>query len=232
MKKLLLLTLLTLGLNAQAIYATFDVVANQKANIAFNASGVVEKIYVDIGSKVKKGDIIAKLDNNDTLALLESAKNSYQYAQKDLDRQYRVRNIIEEAKLDAYRHKFNNAKHQLSYQQILYDRTYLKAPFDGVVSDKRIEIGDVVSGMMLSTAFVIESHEDIVLQLKFDSKYWDSVKVGDIFQYKLDGSNQEHNGTISKLYPTVDAKTRMLKAEVKAKDIPIGLFGSGYIGVK
>jgi len=224
--------LLTLGVYAKEIYATFDVVANQKANIAFNASGVVEKIYVDIGSKVKKGDIVAKLDNNDTLALLNSAKNSYTFAKKDLDRQYRVRDIIEEAKLDAYRNKFNHAKHQLSYQQILYDRTYLKAPFDGVVSDKKIEIGDVVSGMMLATAFTIQSDNDIVLQLKFDSKYWSEVKVGNSFRYTLDGSDKEHRGTISKLYPTVDPKTRMLKAEVKAKDIPIGLFGSGYIEVK
>jgi len=232
MKKLLLLTLLTLGLNAKEIYATFDVVANQKANIAFNASGVVEKILVDIGSRVQKGDIVAKLENNDTKSMLDSAKNSYKYAKKDLDRQYRVRNIIEEAKLDSYRNKFNHAKHQLTYQQILFDRTYLKAPFDGVVSDKKVEIGDVVSGMMLATAFSIESDKDIRLLLKFDSKYWQDIKVGDGFRYTLDGSKKEHSGSISKIYPTIDAKTRLMKAEVKAKDIPIGLFGSGYIIVK
>ncbi|MEA2029602.1 MAG: efflux RND transporter periplasmic adaptor subunit [Campylobacterota bacterium] len=232
MKKLLLLALLTLGLQAKEIYATFDVVANQKANIAFNASGVVEKIFVDIGSEVKKGDIVAKLENNDTKSMLDSAKNSYKYAKKDLDRQYRVRNIIEEAKLDAYSNKFNSAKHQLNYQQILYDRTYLKAPFDGVVSDQKVEIGDVVSGMMLTTAFTIQSNNDIKLLLKFDSKYWQKIKVGDAFRYTLDGSTEEHNGTISKIYPTIDPKTRLMKAEVLTQDIPIGLFGSGYIVVK
>jgi RND family efflux transporter MFP subunit len=231
MKKLLLLMLLGLTLNAKEIYATFDVVANQKANLAFSASGEIEEIFVDIGSKVKKGDILAKLDNNDTLALLKSAKNSYKYAKKDLDRQYRVRNIIEEAKLDAYRNKHNAAKFQLSYQQSLFNKTILKAPFDGIISDKKIEIGDVVSGMMLTTAFVIESHE-IYLLLKFDSKYWQDVEVGNGFRYKLDGSDKEYRGTISKVYPTVDAKTRMMKAEVIAKDIPIGLFGTGYIEVK
>ncbi|MBN2824164.1 MAG: efflux RND transporter periplasmic adaptor subunit [Campylobacterales bacterium] len=231
MKKLLLLTLLSLALNAKEIYATFDVVANQKANLAFSASGEIEKILVDIGSRVKKGDILAKLDNNDTLALLKSAKNSYEFAKKDLDRQYRVRNIIEEAKLDNYRKQHNTAKFQLQYQQSLFDKTFLKAPFDGVISDKKIEIGDVVSGMMLTTAFVIESHE-IYLLLKFDSKYWQDVKVGDTFRYKLDGSDKEQIGTISKVYPTVDPKTRMMKAEVIAKDIPIGLFGTGYIEVK
>lgn len=231
MKKLLLLTLLSLALNAKEIYATFDVVANQKANLAFSASGEIEKILVDIGSKVKKGDILAKLDNNDTLALLNSAKNSYTFAKKDLDRQYRVRNIIEEAKLDNYRKQHNAAKFQLQYQQSLFDKTFLKAPFDGIISDKKIEVGDVVSGMMLTTAFVIESHE-IYLLLKFDSKYWQDVKVGNGFRYTLDGSDKEYKGTISKVYPTVDAKTRMMKAQVVAKDIPIGLFGTGYIEVK
>jgi len=229
MKKLLLLGLLSLALNAKEIYATFDVVANQKANIAFNASGVVEEILVDIGSKVKKGDIVAKLDNNDTLAQLKIAQNSYKFAKKDLDRQYRVKNIIEEAKLDSYRNKYNTAKFQLNYQQTLFDRTYLKAPFDGVVSDQKIEVGDVVSGMMLTTAFVIDSDDDIRLLLKFDSKYWKELKVGDKFRYTLDGDTQEYNGTISKIYPTIDPKTRMMKAEVVAKDIPIGLFGTGYI---
>jgi multidrug resistance efflux pump len=121
---------------------------------------------------------------------------------------------------------------QLRYQETLLDKTYLRAPFDGIITAKRVEIGDVVSGQMITEVFDIQSLKERKLILKFDQKYHQKVKVGDSFKYKVDGDDSTYSGTISKIYPTIDSKSRKMFAEVKAQGFPVGLFGDGYITTK
>lgn len=220
------------GLNAQQIYATFDVKAKKSANIAFSTSGIIDDIFVDIGSVVKQNDILAVLDNADTKALLNIKKTTLKFAKKDYDRQKKIKNIIDKEKFDSYAFKYESAKAEVTYQEKLLEKTILKAPFDGVIISKEIESGDVVSGQMIKTAFKIQSKNNRKLVLKFDQKYHNDVKVGDIFEYKLDGDEKVHKGTISKIYPFVDTATRKISAEVMVNDVLVGLFGDGYIKVK
>ena len=223
------LLILVSSLSADSIYATFDVHAQKSANVAFSSGGIIDEIYVDIGSVVKQGDILAKIQNEDLSSLLKVHQTTLKFAKKDYDRQVKIKTILDEAKFDSYENKYQSAKAQVAYQKALLDKTILKAPFDGVIISKEIESGDVVSGQMIKTAFKIQSESKRKLVLQFDQKYTKSVKVGDTFIYKLDGSDKEYQGKISKIYPYADAATRKVKAEVKTEDILVGLFGDGYI---
>jgi len=230
MKKLFLSLLLSIGyLSANSIYATFDVVADKKASIAFSSSGIIDTVFVDIGSVVQKGDTLAMLDNRDTKALLNVYQTTLKYAKKDFQRQEKIRNIIDQAKFDGYANKYESAKAQVAYQKTLLDKTILKAPFEGVIISKEIESGDVVSGQVVKTAFKIQSTNKRKLLVHFDQKYHGIVKVGDVFTYTVDGDETKYTGNISKIYPFVDTKTRKIEAEVLTKDILVGLFGEGTI---
>ncbi len=230
MKKILLISLLVFtNLLSEEIYATFDVKAQRSANLAFTSSGTVESIYVDIASLVKKGDKLAKLKNEDLLSALNISEVTLKYAKIDLQRQTQIKNLIDQARYDSFQQKYESAKAQVRYQKALLDKTYVYAPFDGVIISKEIELGDVVSGQVVKTIFTIQSKLKRDLILSFDQKYHGKVKVGDTFKYKIDGDNQEYLGTISKVYPSINIQKRSLTAEVKAKNIPAGLFGTGYI---
>ncbi len=230
MKKIfILLALLLVNLQAKEIYATFTVHADKSANLAFSSSGIVDSVKVDIGSVVKKGDILAKLQNDDYKASLNITQTTLKYAKKDYMRRQKVKSIIDQGEFDKYASKYADAKAALAYKQALLDKTILKAPFDGVIYDKAIEVGDAVSGAMIRTVFKIQSKSERKLLLAFDQKYWSDVKVGDKFSYKVDGSDKTYEGIIRKIYPTIDRKKRKIKAEVKAKDFIVGLFGDGTI---
>ena len=71
--------------------------------------------------------------------------------------------------------------------------------------------------------------DDVKLVLKFDEKYWQKVKVGQTFSYKVDGSDKTYEAKITKIYPTILSETREMQAEVKTKDLMPGLFGNGTI---
>ena len=232
MKKIIL-TLLVLSsmLQAQKIYATFDVAAQKSANLAFTASGIVQNVKVDIGSIVKKKQTLASLENQDIKAMLDKTKIVLKFATRELKRQEKIKKLIDASKYDKVLSNYENAKASVAYQQALYEKTILKAPFDGIIYDKAIEVGDAVSGMMLKTVFKIQSLHARKLILKFDQKYHDVVKVGQPFKYKVDGDSKTYTGVISKVYPYANFDNRKIKAEVKAKDFTVGLFGDGYIVV-
>ncbi len=233
MKKVLIYCFLLLSaLDAQEIYATFQVVAKQSANLAFNSSGIVDEIFVDVGSVVKQNEELAILKNKDIKAMLHIYETTLKYAKKDYERQSQVQDLIDEAKFDNYEMAYEEAKAQVEYQQSLLDKTTLRAPFDGVIISKEIESGDVVSGQVIKTAFKIQSTKLRKLILEFDQKYHSSVKIGDIFTYKLDGDDTVYKEKISKVYPYSDTSTRKIKAEVITKGLMVGLFGDGYIQVK
>jgi RND family efflux transporter MFP subunit len=233
MKKFLMLcVLLAVSVNAEEIYATFDVEADQSASLAFSSSGIVRNMTVDIGSKVKKDALLAELLNDDIKAMVEVTKIALKYAKSDYERQEKVKQHINESLFDSFAYKYDNAKVQLQYQETLLAKTYLRAPFDGIITAKNVEIGDVVSGQMITEVFDIQSLNERKLILKFDQKYHKKVKVGDSFKYKVDGDDSTFSGTIYKIYPTIDSKSRKMLAEVKAESFPVGLFGDGYITTK
>ena len=230
MKKILLtlITLVSLS-HAENIYATFNVKAEKSANLAFIASGIVKSVNVDIDSVVKKGEVLATLGNDDIKAMLESSQTTLKYAKRSLNRQEKIKRLIDQGKFDKVVSAYEKAKNAVAYQQALYAKTFLKSPFDGVIYYKDIEVGDAVSGLMLKTVFKIQSAHARKLILEFDQKYHNVVKEGETFEYKIDGDDKTYRGIISKVYPYADFNNRKIKAEVLTKDFTVGLFGDGYI---
>ncbi|MBN2767648.1 MAG: efflux RND transporter periplasmic adaptor subunit [Campylobacterales bacterium] len=231
MKKILFILFFVNLLQAEDVYATFDVRAEYEATLAFSSSGIVEKIYVKEGTQLKEGDVVASLENSDLKAMVERSKVALKYAKLDLDRQYQVKKYIDQARIDNYQKLYESAKAEYEYQNAMLEKSILKAPFDGTITSKIVEIGDVVSGQMITNAFKMASLDNIKLVLTFDSRHYGEVKKGSVFKYKIDGSEQEHTGKIDRIYPAVDSATNKITAEVKVKDFPVGLFGAGYIVV-
>lgn len=234
------------SLNAEGIYANFFVEPLKDAALAFHAGGIVKEVNVEVSSSVKKGDLLATLANYDIKALLDVAKAElanaeveYKYAARDYERQQKVRHLIDEARFDIYALAYEKsktalelAKANLAYREALYKKTVLYAPFDGVIYEKSVEIGDVVTEMSPKTVLKLQSKTEKKLVLEFDQKYWQDVKIGQVFRYRVDGDEKEHRGVISKLYPHVDKQNRKLHAEVEVKSFATGLFGDGYIETK
>ena len=223
---------LTLSLSATEIYATFNIQADKSANLAFYSSGIVDKVFADVSSKVKKGDKLVELQNNDLKAslkiaqtALQNAEISLKFAKKDYKRQELIKDLIDEERFDKYERTYEIAKvtvaqkrAKLDYAQSMLERTAVLAPFDGIIFEKSVEVGDVVSGMMLRTIFKIQSISKRKLVLEFDQKYHKSVKIGDKVRYTLNGDTKTYNGKISKIYPQINSKNTKMKAEVDVKD--------------
>ena len=155
--------------------ATGYVVAQRKAAVASKATGRLEWLGVAEGSRVKQGEIIARLENRDMVANMENAAAEVNVAKanleqgeaeyRDAQRQFKrtrelvAQKFVSEASLDAAQARFDKAaaalaslkagidaaEAQYRAAQVAVEYTLIRAPFDGVILSKTANVGDVVT---------------------------------------------------------------------------------------
>ncbi|MFA6742020.1 MAG: efflux RND transporter periplasmic adaptor subunit [Arcobacteraceae bacterium] len=229
MKKILILTLFIFqALFAEEIYATFDVVSEKKSELGLSVSGIISTLNVNVGDKVKKGDLLLSLNNSQEKVEYETARKNAEHSAKIYERYAKISDVIDKEKMENYLYDRDITQLNAQNKEITLRKTELRAPYDLVVSKKNIDLGSIVLASQTKLIDVI-ALDDVKLVLKFDEKYWQKLKVGQLFTYKVDGSDKIYEGKISKIYPTILNETREMQAEVKTKDLMPGLFGNGTI---
>lgn len=155
--------------------ATGYAVAQRKAAISSKATGRLEWLGVLEGSRVKKDELIARLENRDVSASLSQAQANVKLTQANLEQgnaelddaehAYRrasellVQHYIAAAAHDAARARYDKAKASLAalraaiaaaqanaqVAQVAFDQTLIRAPFDGVILTKNANVGDNIT---------------------------------------------------------------------------------------
>lgn len=116
----------------------------QKARLSSNEGGRIKEIFKDKGSFVKKGDVILVIDNDILKANLDAARSQYELAAITFEKQEKIwkDNIGSEFQYleSKYRLQQSEANHKLITAR--YEKTFIKAPFDGVLDNKVYETGE------------------------------------------------------------------------------------------
>ncbi len=225
---------------SEEIFADFEVYAKQSSKLAFESSGKVDKIFVDVSSHVKKGDTLASLDQTSLdIALkkakndLALAKNANEFAKSTFNKFSQVKDVTSKQEFDEVKYKFDEAALRVQAAEIAIlnaddhlKKALLKAPFDGVIASKNVELGESASS--LQPAFVLNSEEAKIL-IAIDEKYANLVKVGDIFKFKLDATNEEKEVKIALIYPEIKRETRKFYAQAYDTGLKPGMFGQGKV---
>src|SRR5215831_8352361 len=124
-----------------------SVVANEYVELHPEASGRLTYLYVPEGTLIKKGTLIAKVNNADLEAQLNKSKVALDLAMKteSRDKQLLAVNGINQADYDAALNVVNGYKADIEYNQALLDKTLLKAPFDGYIGLRQVSVGAYVT---------------------------------------------------------------------------------------
>ena len=224
------------------VYATFDVQAYREARLGMNASGIVKTLHAREGDRVKKGALLLSLEHSEEELSLKMAKAdldtldkecaflSDQYARYEKSAQVFDKNTLQKlrSELDAKLSGRERARLAVAFSKQKLSKMSLYAPFSGSISQKNIELGDYVTTMGGSPLLTLISDQSRLL-IRYDSKYARNVKRGDRFCLSIDGKSTGQCTPITKIYPTVDPKTRQMTAEADGMGLRPGTFGDGQI---
>ncbi len=242
--------LLTIESNALASgpVITGSVQPERNADLRAEVSAVVMQVMKENGESVKKGDVLVRLDETairDSLGSAEeasrAAKQTLEQSERNFQRMQTLRTsgMASAQSLEDAEIRRNNAQSDLAAantraalarQQL--QRTLVRAPFDGIVSERKVSNGDTAQiGKELIKVIDPASmrFEGLVSADKIGV-----VKLGQVVRFRINGyPGQEFVGKIKRVDPAADAVTRQVAVLVEFADKSLprvaGLYAEGRV---
>jgi len=237
------LTTATLTSPAQAnavLTASGYVVARRKAAVASKGTGTLIFLGVEEGDAVKKGQVIARLDDSDVTAALQRARENLRVVEADLNdakqslgRQKILleRDMVARSEYDIAEARYKRvvagidaAKFAVKEAQVAVDNTRIVAPFDGTVLKKNADIGEIVAplaGAASSKAAVVTIADMSSLEIEADVSEANITRVvpEQGCEIRLDAyPDRRYPGYVTKIVPTADRAKATVLVKIKFKD--------------
>ena len=228
-----LVTMVGKGANRGAMILVGEVKSRYESNQSFRIGGKVIERKVEVGSLVKKGQMLARLDASDTnlsaassKADVSAAETNYALAKADVERQRQLveKKFISQSALDKYEAalktanaRVNQAKAQAAVSGNQARYTSLTADRDGVVTQIKAEPGQVVdAGEMIAQIVDLEQIEVLVA---VPESRMAGLKVGDDVTIKLWADRQKtYTGKVREISPEASSATRAFDMRISIAD--------------
>jgi len=216
------------------------VVARRNAAVASKGTGRLVYLGVEEGDKVKKGQVIARLESADVAAALARARENVRLAEADLkdarvslERQRILldRGMIAQAEYDAAEARYKRvvagievARYGVREAEVAVENTQIIAPFDGTVLKKNADVGEIVAplaGAASSRAAVVTIADMSSLEVDADVSEANITRVspGQVCEIRLDAyPEQSYRGWVSKIVPTADRAKATVMVKIKFRD--------------
>lgn len=237
----------------QALTLPGTVTSWQDAQIYARTTGYVAKWYVDIGTKVKKGQRLADLDTPDVDNQLLQGKAQMRtdianmnFAKVTADRYEKLvtQGLVATQTGDQYvaQYKADVAtveadEANVAHLQNLEDFKYIIAPFDGVITQRNLDIGALVdAGSTGADMFVIADTSTLRVFIDVPETYAASVHIGMPAEVSLNTYGAKPiTGTVARTADAIDPNTRTLRTEIdvdnKAQELVPGVYANVKLAV-
>ena len=188
---------------------TATVEAEVKNNIAPSSPVRIDRIFVEVGDRVSKGQKLVSMDAAN-LKQIKYQLDNQQIEFKRIDELYKVGGA---SKSEWDTAKMNLDIRETSYKNLL-ENTSLLSPINGVVTARNYDNGDMYSGG--EPVLVVEQITPVKLYINVSEGYFTKVKKGAPVSVKVDVyGDEEFEGKIRLVYPTIDPATRTFPVEIQ-----------------
>ena len=194
---------------AQIQEYTATVEAEVKNNIAPASPVRIKKIFVEVGDRVAKGQKLVSMDAAN-LKQVKFQLDNKEIEFKRVDELYKVGGASK-SEWDAAKMAYDVMK--TSYNNLL-ENTSLLSPINGIVTARNYDNGDMYSGAV--PVLVVEQITPVKLMVNVSEGNFTQVKKGDAVSVKVDVyGDEEFEGKVSLVYPTIDPATRTFPVEIQ-----------------
>ena len=177
-------------------------------NIVSQTAGRIVNINVEVGSKVHKGQLLAKMDDvNLAKTRMQIVNDSTEFSR--LTELYKI-GAVSQADYDLAKLSLEIARKTYSN---LVENTYLRSPINGVVTARNYDKGDMYS--MTQPIFVVEQITPVKMLINLSESLFTQVNKGMEFDISVDAyPGETFKGKVNLIYPTVSASTHTFPVEV------------------
>ena len=222
----------------------------QSAQVRAQVAGPVLQIFAEQGQTVRRGEVLARIDDaalSETLlsarAGLRTAEQSLVLAKRNADRTSTLSAAgavaardVEQADqaVSAAEAAVADAKARLRAARQQVERATVRSPISGVVAEQPVNAGDVVQ--VGNLVYTVVDPRSMRLEASVPVEQLGLVRVGTPVQFRVAGYAEPFAGTVTRVNPAVDPATRQVRlyAAISGADRPLvaGLFAEGEVATE
>jgi len=194
--------------------------ASQTIPLTFQATGTVQKIYVEVGDLVKKGQLLASIDNSDMMNIYNGAQAKYDQAK---DAYNRLKSVHDQGSLPEIKwvemvSSLEQAKSMLELSKNNLEKCNMRAPVCGLVGHRNIEPGQSAIGAALSPIELVKI-ETVYVKMSIPEVEISKITKGQRATFcvsALDGKQFE--GVVTNVSPIADVISRTYPVKISVNN--------------
>lgn len=201
---------------------------NEEVTVSSEVDGILKSIPVDEGTPVAKGTVLARISDTDYRLLVSNAQAALKQAEAALANLKiefnRKEALLKEelvtrqqfddvsTRLTVAAQDFDRAKVALSLAEEKLSKATISSPMKGIIQEKKVTSGDFIRASMPILSIV--QIDPLKLSFTITEKDVGAIKTGQEVTFTVDPfPTKEFIGKLSIIYPSLDERTRTLKAE-------------------
>ena len=210
----------------------------QQVQSRLTTSGTIEagtkvRLYNEVSARIRylpfhEGDavtadtVVIGLDDDVIQAELDKATAGREQAKIDYERLKKLKKQLASDDEVARAHTaYDIAVAEEQLQQSRLDKTIIKAPFDGLITERHFEPGDVVP--LHSHILTVIDPESLQVTIRLAENWISRIRMDDPVDIQIDAlAGAMHSGLIKRIHPTIDANTRKGTVEIEFQPVPFG----------
>ncbi len=204
----------------------------KEAQVAAKVTGRVLEMKAVPGLEVEQGEVLAKLEVGELEAALQRAEAALAQADRELERYRKLRQTgaATEAEFEQVESQRRIAAATVAETRTMVENATVTAPFDGTVTRKLLEPGDLASpGRPL---FAMEDSSLLRLEINVAESLAGGLSLGDSFRVEVAGAGADLEGSVSEIAPSADvgSRTFSVKLDLPENDqLRAGQFGRAFL---
>ncbi len=209
------------------------VASDVKVKISARIPACVKEVFVSAGSSVKKGQELITLDDREISEQVTAAEAQFKQAETELKRTRQLfdNKATTEQALTAAQSMFTATRAQWERSKVMLSYAHIVAPMDGIVSDRRLEAGDLASpGQVL---LAIYDPANMQIEVPVPVRLIAKLPVGQTVQVTLDRPATNFQGRVRQIVSEIDplSRTQLVKVHIEgtAAEIMPGTFGRLWV---
>lgn len=196
-----------------------SLVANEEVNVAPSSPGKIDRIFVNVGSRVAQGQLLVQMDPTQ----LNTTRIQFANLKTDMQRMEALRQAgtVTQQTYDQTKVQYDLTKENLAY---LEKNVNVRAPFNGIISAKNFESGELYTGSPNATTgkaaiVTLVQINPLKANVFVPESFLPQLKQGSRVNVKSDiYPDKEFSAQIARIYPTVDVATRSVQVELKVNN--------------
>ncbi|APU67905.1 efflux RND transporter periplasmic adaptor subunit [Christiangramia flava] len=192
-----------------------DVATDENIIIYPEYSGLLTQVNVDEGDRVRKGQVLARIDDGGLSSQLAQLEAQASLAKTTYERRKRLweQNIGSEIEYLNAKTNYESTQNSVNQMKSQISKTVVRAPFSGVIDEVFTENGEVVSPGQ-SQLFRLISLENMYVEADVPENYLTKIKKGTNVKIQISSIGEELDGKVSQVGNNINPNNRTFKVQI------------------